>query len=96
EKENEQTIRHQKSKKIRKEEVGRFKSRKEKIEEEGSLSQVNRQNEKNVAESLVETLLHVLGKTKDGVNARLDLLELGVKPELFVMKEEDKTTLPPA
>ncbi|GJS76359.1 hypothetical protein Tco_0726240 [Tanacetum coccineum] len=52
--------------------------------------------EKNVAESLVETLLHVLGKTKDGVNARLDLAELGVKPELFAMQEEDKTTLPPA
>nr|GEY52177.1 hypothetical protein [Tanacetum cinerariifolium] len=38
---------------------------------------------KNVAESLVGTLLHVSGKTKDGVNARLDLAELGVKPELF-------------
>nr|GEW42302.1 hypothetical protein [Tanacetum cinerariifolium] len=33
--------------------------------------------EKNVAESLVETLLHVSRKTKDGVNARLDLAELG-------------------
>ncbi|GKC99803.1 putative reverse transcriptase domain-containing protein [Tanacetum coccineum] len=37
-----------------------------------------------------------LGKTKDGVNARLDLAELGVKLELFAMQEEDKTTLPPA
>ncbi|GKB74034.1 hypothetical protein Tco_0935446, partial [Tanacetum coccineum] len=52
--------------------------------------------EKNVAESLVGTLLHVPGKTKDGVNARLDLAELGVKLELFAMQEEDKTTLPPA
>ncbi|GKF74511.1 hypothetical protein Tco_0220843, partial [Tanacetum coccineum] len=51
---------------------------------------------KNVAESIVGTLLHVLGKTKDGVNARLDLAELGVKPELFAMQDEDKTTLPPA
>nr|GEU32557.1 hypothetical protein [Tanacetum cinerariifolium] len=51
--------------------------------------------ENNVAESLVGTLLHVLGKTKDGVNAQLDLAELGVKPELFAMQEEDKTTLPP-
>ncbi|GKC53506.1 putative transposon, En/Spm-like protein [Tanacetum coccineum] len=65
-------------------------------EEEGSLSQVNGQNEKNVAESLVGTLLNVSGKTKDGFNARLDLAELGVKPELFAMQEEDKTTLPPA
>ncbi|GJV16268.1 hypothetical protein Tco_1361591 [Tanacetum coccineum] len=49
--------------------------------------------EKNVAESLVGTLLHVLGKTKDGVNARLDLAELGVKPELFAMQDEDKQQL---
>ncbi|GJT36976.1 hypothetical protein Tco_0936841 [Tanacetum coccineum] len=33
--------------------------------------------EKNVAESLVRTLLHVPEKMKDGVNARLDLAELG-------------------
>ncbi|GKB33654.1 putative transposon, En/Spm-like protein, partial [Tanacetum coccineum] len=52
--------------------------------------------EKNVAESIVRTLLHVPGKTKDGLNARLDLAELGVKPELFAMQDEDKTTLPPA
>ncbi|GJS18611.1 putative reverse transcriptase domain-containing protein [Tanacetum coccineum] len=52
--------------------------------------------EKNVAKSIVGTLLHVLGKTKDGLNARLDLAELGVKPELFAMQDEDKTTLPPA
>ncbi|GJZ03876.1 putative ribonuclease H-like domain-containing protein [Tanacetum coccineum] len=64
-------------------------------EEEGSSSQVNGQNEKNVAESIVGTLLHVPGKTKDGLNARLDLAELGVKPELFAMQDEDKTTLPP-
>ncbi|GKC54552.1 retrovirus-related pol polyprotein from transposon TNT 1-94 [Tanacetum coccineum] len=46
-------------------------------EEEGSSSQVNGQNEKNVVESIVGTLLHVLGKTKDGLNARLDLAEVG-------------------
>ncbi|GJT44951.1 putative transposase-associated domain-containing protein [Tanacetum coccineum] len=51
--------------------------------------------EKNVAESIVGTLLHVPGKTKDGLNARLDLAELGVKLELFAMQDEDKTTLPP-
>ncbi|GJZ40971.1 hypothetical protein Tco_0587857 [Tanacetum coccineum] len=50
--------------------------------------------EKNVSESLVGTLLHVPGKTKDGVNARLDLAEFRVKTELFAMQEEDKTTLP--
>nr|GFB65667.1 hypothetical protein [Tanacetum cinerariifolium] len=38
---------------------------------------------KNVCESLVRTLLNGPGKTKDGMNARLDLEELGIKPELF-------------
>ncbi|GJW42229.1 retrovirus-related pol polyprotein from transposon TNT 1-94 [Tanacetum coccineum] len=52
--------------------------------------------EKNVCESLVRTLLNVPGKTKDGMNARLDLTKLGIKPELFARQEEDKTTLPPA
>ncbi|GJT25715.1 hypothetical protein Tco_0895652 [Tanacetum coccineum] len=52
--------------------------------------------EKNVCESLVRTLLNVPGKTKDGMNARLDLAELGIKLALFARQEEDKTTLPPA
>ncbi|GKD48477.1 putative reverse transcriptase domain-containing protein [Tanacetum coccineum] len=56
----------------------------------------NRHHKKNIAESIVRTLLHVPRKTKDGLNARLDLAELGVKPELFAMQDEDKTTLPPA
>ncbi|GJX94938.1 helitron helicase-like domain-containing protein [Tanacetum coccineum] len=46
--------------------------------------------------SLVGTLLNVPGKTKDGMHARLDLAELGIKQELFARQEEDKTTLPPA
>nr|GEZ37618.1 hypothetical protein [Tanacetum cinerariifolium] len=54
----------------------------------------SRFKEKNVCESLVRTLLNVSGKTKDGMNARLDLAELGIKPELFAREEEDKTTLP--
>nr|GEX61702.1 hypothetical protein [Tanacetum cinerariifolium] len=56
----------------------------------------SRFKEKNVYESLVKTLLNVPGKRKDGINARLDLAELGIKPELFARQEEDKTTLPPA
>ncbi|GKE15195.1 hypothetical protein Tco_1422772, partial [Tanacetum coccineum] len=50
--------------------------------------------EKNVAKSIVGTLLHIPGKTKDRLNARLDLAELGVKPELFAIQDGDKTTLP--
>nr|GEX64517.1 hypothetical protein [Tanacetum cinerariifolium] len=52
--------------------------------------------EKNVCKSLVRTLLSVLEKTKDGMNARLNLAELGIKLELFAWQEKDKTTLPPA
>nr|GEZ37922.1 hypothetical protein [Tanacetum cinerariifolium] len=37
---------------------------------------------------------HQQRETKDGMNARLDLAELGIKPELFARQEEDKTTLP--
>ncbi|XP_031111967.1 uncharacterized protein LOC116015939 [Ipomoea triloba] len=33
--------------------------------------------EKNVCDSLVGTLLDIKGKTKDGLNARLDLIEMG-------------------
>ncbi|GJV67172.1 hypothetical protein Tco_1482681 [Tanacetum coccineum] len=46
--------------------------------------------EKNVAESLVETLLHVPGKTKDGVNARLDLAELGSNQSCLLCKKKTK------
>nr|GEU94553.1 putative reverse transcriptase domain-containing protein [Tanacetum cinerariifolium] len=55
-----------------------------------------RHHKKNICESLVGTLLNVLGKTKDEMNAQLDLAELGIKPELFARKEEEKTILPPA
>ena len=34
--------------------------------------------EKNVCENFIGTLLDILGKTKDGLNARLDLVQLGV------------------
>nr|GFA68210.1 hypothetical protein [Tanacetum cinerariifolium] len=51
--------------------------------------------QKNVCESLVRTFLNAPGKTKDGMSARLDLAKLGIKLELFVRQEEDKTTLPP-
>ncbi|GKA01363.1 hypothetical protein Tco_0674028 [Tanacetum coccineum] len=94
-------------------------------EEEGSSSQVNRQNgaywkkfniwyrklrywrhnsvphcidfmhvEKNVAKSLVGTFLHVSGKTKDGVNARLDLAELGGQTRVvcYARRRQNNTT----
>lgn len=51
---------------------------------------------KNVFESLIGTLLDIKGKTKDGVAARMDLVELGVRKELAPNVGEKKTFLPPA
>ena len=38
--------------------------------------------EKNVCDSLIGTLMNIKGKTKDGVNARLDLIEMNIREEL--------------
>ncbi|KAL4565709.1 hypothetical protein LXL04_029812 [Taraxacum kok-saghyz] len=54
------------------------------------------QIEKNVAESIIGTLLDVPNKTKDGHKARLDLVHFNLKPELHPKKEGNKTTLSPA
>ena len=35
--------------------------------------------EKNVCESLIGTLLNMPGKTKDGENTRLDMVEMGIR-----------------
>ncbi|XP_031127651.1 uncharacterized protein LOC116029751 [Ipomoea triloba] len=52
--------------------------------------------EKNVCDSLVGTLLDIKGKTKDGLNARLDLIEMGIRPTLAPRSGDKKTYLPPA
>ncbi|XP_028104536.1 uncharacterized protein LOC114303594 [Camellia sinensis] len=46
--------------------------------------------EKNVCESLIGTLLNILGKTKDGINFRLDLVEMGLREELAPQIGENK------
>ncbi|XP_073120554.1 uncharacterized protein [Henckelia pumila] len=52
--------------------------------------------EKNVCESVIGTLLDISGKTKDGVAARLDLMEMNVRSELAPRIGDKKTFLPPA
>lgn len=52
--------------------------------------------EKNVFESLVNTLMNVKGKTKDNVAARLDMVKMGVRPELAPKFGEKRTYLPSA
>lgn len=51
--------------------------------------------EKNVCESIYDTLLHQLGKTKDGVKARKDLIEMKIREKL-VPGENDRSTIPAA
>ncbi|KAL6337725.1 hypothetical protein AAG906_037319 [Vitis piasezkii] len=52
--------------------------------------------EKNVCESIIGTLLNIPGKTKDGVKSRLDLLEMGLRPDLAPRFGLKRTYLPPA
>nr|XP_043625896.1 uncharacterized protein LOC122597363 [Erigeron canadensis] len=52
--------------------------------------------EKNVCESLTGVLLNIPGKTKDGVNARKDMVSWGIHLELaLVEKDKGHTYLPP-
>ncbi|KAK9073133.1 hypothetical protein SSX86_007456 [Deinandra increscens subsp. villosa] len=51
---------------------------------------------KNVAESLVGTLLNLPRKTKDGLNARKDLNFLGLRPELQPKQNKNNIVLPAA
>ena len=38
--------------------------------------------EKNVCDSVIETLLNILGKTKHGLNTHQDLAEMGIGAQL--------------
>ncbi|XP_031127604.1 uncharacterized protein LOC116029701 [Ipomoea triloba] len=52
--------------------------------------------EKNVCDSIVGTLLDIKGKTKDGLNARLDLIEMNIRATLAPRQGDKKAYLPPA
>ncbi|CAL2229836.1 unnamed protein product [Prunus armeniaca] len=51
--------------------------------------------EKNVCDSIIGTLLEIPGKNKDGIAARLDLLNMGVKTDLQPEYGQRHTHLPP-
>ncbi|CAL2271032.1 unnamed protein product [Prunus armeniaca] len=51
--------------------------------------------EKNVCDIIIGTLLEIPGKNKDGIAARLDLLNMGVKTDLQPEYGERRTRLPP-
>ncbi|KAL0544680.1 hypothetical protein IC582_019799 [Cucumis melo] len=52
--------------------------------------------EKNVCMNIVGTLLDLPGKSKDGMNSRLDLLEMNIRPELAPMVTGNRTYIPAA
>lgn len=52
--------------------------------------------EKNVCESLLGTMMNIDGKTKDSLNARLDLQVMNAKHELHPIEENGKVVLPSA
>ncbi|XP_061993678.1 uncharacterized protein LOC133711589 [Rosa rugosa] len=49
--------------------------------------------EKNICDSILGTLLNIPGKTKDGVAARLDLVDMGIKLNLKPKDREKKLPL---
>ncbi|GKA01764.1 hypothetical protein Tco_0674429 [Tanacetum coccineum] len=52
--------------------------------------------EKNVCDSLIGLLLNISGKTKDGVNARKDMVLMGIRLQLAPEEKGSRTYLPPA
>ncbi|KAL2318723.1 hypothetical protein Fmac_032599 [Flemingia macrophylla] len=52
--------------------------------------------EKNVCDSLIGTLLNLPGKSKDGLNSRLDLQVMGIREELYPESKGKRTYLLPA
>jgi hypothetical protein len=45
--------------------------------------------QKNVFESIIGTLLDIKGKTKEGLNSRVDMVNLGIKKELHPVLQEN-------
>jgi hypothetical protein len=47
---------------------------------------------KNIFENLYGTLLNILGKIKDGIKVRQDMVEMGMRPKF--MKDDEYILLP--
>ncbi|KAH9681147.1 hypothetical protein KPL71_026853 [Citrus sinensis] len=52
--------------------------------------------EKNICDSIIGMLLNMKGKSKDGLNSRLDLIHLDIRKDLHPKKEENFYCLPAA
>ena len=51
--------------------------------------------EKNVCESVVGTLLHITRKTKDGINSRLDYVDMNIRLESQLVENDNGNTYVP-
>ena len=52
--------------------------------------------EKNICESIIGTFLGIIGKTKDTINARLDLEEMSIRKHLHLKRDGNSYTVPHA
>ncbi|XP_042980097.1 uncharacterized protein LOC122310279 [Carya illinoinensis] len=52
--------------------------------------------EKNICDNIFGTLMNIPGKSKDNINARRDLENLGMQKELHLRRAGERFTLPPA
>lgn len=52
--------------------------------------------EKNICDSIIGTLLNIQGKTKDGIKARKDMVEMGIREQLAPQESGKRAYLPPA
>ncbi|XP_059456599.1 uncharacterized protein LOC132186630 [Corylus avellana] len=52
--------------------------------------------EKNVMDNIIGTLLGIKGKTKDNLEARKDLQEMGLRPKLHLFTKDEIIYMPPA
>ncbi|XP_074323897.1 uncharacterized protein LOC141660812 [Apium graveolens] len=52
--------------------------------------------EKNVCDNIIGTVLHMKFKSKDSLASRLDLVDMGIQPDLAPEVGEKRTYLPPA
>jgi len=48
-----------------------------------------------MCDSIIGTLLNIQGKTKDGINARLDMVEMDIREQLAPQSHGNRTYLPP-
>jgi hypothetical protein len=52
--------------------------------------------EKNICESILSTLLGISGKSKDTINARLDLEDMGIRKSLHLKRNGNSYSVPHA